>query len=96
MRKSNTTSLSEIIRDFIKINKLEDGIDSAKITEIWEDITGHYISKATTNIYVKQNKLFVTINSALLRNEILLIKSELIKRINQNIGREFINDIIVR
>lgn len=96
MLRSNTESLSEILKKFIRKNRLEDGIDSSRISKIWEDVTGKYIAVATSNIEIKNRKLFVNINSSLLRNEILLIKSELIKRINEKIGRKFIDDIIVR
>lgn len=96
MRRTNTSHLSEILNEFIKTNKLEDGIDNARINGIWEDVTGTYIAKSTKNIYVKNNELFVSINSSIIRNEIILIKSELVKRMNKKIGREFIKNIIVR
>lgn len=95
MRRTNTAPLSEILRDFITKNKLEDGIDNVKINNIWEDVTGKYIANSTKNMYVHRNKLFVNIQSPILRNEIMIIKSELVKRINNKIGRKYIDEIII-
>jgi hypothetical protein len=96
MKHTNTTPISDLLRQFIKENKLENGIDNVRIKEIWSDITGVYISKATTQIYVSNQSLFVSVNSSILRNEIMLIKSQLVQKINEQLGRQYIKEIILR
>jgi hypothetical protein len=96
MRRTQTVSLAEAIKEYIRKNRLENGLDSAKIHDVWKDVTGLYISRATIDIKVEHKKLFVKLNSPLLRHEIILIKSELVKRINKIMGKEYITDIIVR
>jgi hypothetical protein len=96
MRRSGTVSIKDLIKLCIKQNNLEDGIDSVRIRKIWRNITGEYISKATTDMQIYNQSLIVHINSSILRSEIMLIRSELIKRINKEIGRDFISEIILR
>lgn len=96
MERVGAKSIKELIEQSIEKNNLNDGIDKVRVKKIWAQLTGEYIANSTSNIYVYDSKLFVSVNSSIIRNEILLIKSELKKRINKEIGRDFIKEIIVR
>jgi len=96
MRRSETEKLSDIIKKAVQINKLTDGIDKVRIKSLWREIAGHHIYKATTELYVSRSILYVSLNSSILRSELLLIRSELVKRINEELGRKFITSIVVR
>ena len=96
MRRSNTEPLSDLIKKAIKDNNLSDGIDKVRVKTIWKDVTGTYISNATTEIYVYSSKLFIKVSSSIIRSEIMLIRTELVKRINNELGREFITEIVIR
>ncbi len=96
MRRSNTESISDLIKKAIDENNLNDGLDKVRVKTIWKDVTGTYISNATTEINVYSSKLFVKISSSIIRSELMLIRSELVKRINKELGRDFITEIVVR
>ncbi|MDD2636789.1 MAG: DUF721 domain-containing protein [Bacteroidales bacterium] len=96
MRRSNTESISDLIKKAIADNNLNDGLDKVRIKTIWKDVTGTHIANATTEINVYSSKLFVKISSSIIRSELMLIRSELVKRINKELGREFITEIVVR
>lgn len=96
MRRSETVKLSELIKASIAENKLEDGLDKVRVKELWFEVAGSYAVKATKDVYVENQKLYVSLSSSIIRSEIMLIRSELVKRINQQIGRNFITEIIVR
>lgn len=96
MDRSEAKPLSEILQEFVQTNRLGYDIKKSRVPEVWKEVAGEYISNSTVQIYVSNNKLFVKIKSSLLRNEILLVKSELINRINEKLGKGFIEDIIVR
>jgi hypothetical protein len=96
MRRSETVKLSELIKKSIQANKLEDGIDRVRIKSLWLEVAGYHINKATTELKVSKSVLYVSMNSSILRSELLLIRSELVKRINKELGRTFISEIVVR
>jgi hypothetical protein len=51
---------------------------------------------ATKSIYVKDRKLFVKIHSSVMRNELTMIKPDIIRRLNETAGSEVIDDVIIR
>ena len=96
MRRSNTSSIKDIIKESINKDKLNDGLDKVKVLKLWQETAGKYAANATTNIYISDSRLYVSVNSSIIRNELLLIKSELRNRINIELGKTFINEIIIR
>ena len=70
MRKSNDQTLGEVIQDLIAQYKLEGKLNSIKIIDSWQDVVGEMISQHTKNLYVKNRILFVTLDSAALKNEL--------------------------
>lgn len=96
MKRSNTIGIKDLIKQAVETNRLNDGLDKVKVLKLWRNVAGEYTANATTDIYIADSKLFVKVNSSIIRSEILLIRSELRNRINKEIGRDFIREIVVR
>jgi hypothetical protein len=96
MRRSEISSIKDLLKQAVDENRLNDGLDKVKVKRIWAEVVGKFATNATTDIYVSGSKLFVQINSSIIRSELMLIKSDLIKMINKEIGRNFIKDLIIR
>jgi len=96
MRRSETVKLSELVKQSIEANNLQDGIDKVRIKSVWKVVAGFHISKATTELEIVNSTLYVSLNSSILRSEVMLIKSELVHKLNAEIGRKFISEIVVR
>ena len=96
MKRQGAINIKDLIKQSINENRLNDGLDKVRVKAMWEEVTGTYISNATTDIYIHTSKLFVSINSSIIRSELMMIRGELVNRINKNLGRRFINEIIIR
>ena len=59
-------------------------------------MVGDYMASLTREIYIKNRTLFVHIDSSVVRNELLLAKPMLIKRLNDENGGDIIDDIVIR
>lgn len=96
MRKSETVSISELVNALLKKYGAEDKIAEVRLIRAWEQIMGRGISKFTRNIYIKDRILFVSISSSVVKAEILMIKNDLIKKLNEQAGKELIDQIVIR
>ena len=96
MKRHNTQTLGDAIKDYIRALNLESKLKEVGIINHWEELLGQRIAKATTNLYVKDKKLFVQVNSSIIRSELLMIKTEIVKRLNTKAGSEVITELIVR
>ena len=96
MRKSQIQSISEIISAMMKNNGYEEKLAEVRIIRSWEEVLGKTVSRYTKNLYIKDRTLFVSLSSSIVRNEIMLMRDELIKRLNENAGKKVIDKIVLK
>ena len=96
MNRKNENSLKEVIDQLLKAYKLDDKLAERKLIASWESVMGVMIAKHTKDLYIKHKQLFVTLDSAALRNELLLAKTKIVKMLNDEVGSEVINDVILK
>ncbi|MDP1744336.1 MAG: DUF721 domain-containing protein [Bacteroidota bacterium] len=96
MSKHNEHSLKDAIQLLLKTYKLDDRLAERRLIGSWESVMGSMIAKHTTDIYIKHQQLFVTLDSAALRNELSLAKSKIVKMLNDEVGKSVINEVILR
>lgn len=95
MKRSNTQPLKEVIQEYLKALKMNQKLREVSLVSNWESMVGRTIAKATKDIYIKDKKLFVYLNSSVIRNELSLIKEPLVKRLNEEAKAEVIDDLIL-
>jgi predicted nucleic acid-binding Zn ribbon protein len=96
MRRSQTLNISEIMETLLKERGLDGKLAENRLLNSWEELLGKSVAKATKNLYIKNNTLFVAMNSSIVRNELMMIRDDLIKRLNEKAGRKIINSIVIR
>ena len=93
-RRGNVMPLKDAIDAFLRNLKLEEKFKETYLAAHWETIMGKDVNDRTAQIYLKEGTLFLEIDSAPLRNELLLTKSKLIKTFNKLQGEEVVKEII--
>ena len=95
MRKRNTESIGEVLRQFFEENTFfrQKFAESRAVTG-WSKLLGPTISSYTTNIYLRHGILYVHLSSSVLRSELLMAKDRLTEKLNQHAGMHVINEII--
>ncbi|MFP4620673.1 MAG: DUF721 domain-containing protein [Bacteroidales bacterium] len=96
MRRKNTQTLGEVIQRYLEALDVDDKLKEVRLIKSWESIVGKMISNKTTKLYIKDKKLFVYLNSSIARNELSMVKDDLVKRLNQQAGGEIIKDIVLK
>jgi predicted nucleic acid-binding Zn ribbon protein len=96
MRRSKTISIAEAVTDYIKELNLGGKLNEISVINSWEEIVGKAISSRTSKIYIKDNILYVHLNSSVVRNELLMLREVLKDKLNEKAGSKVINDIVLR
>jgi len=94
MRKRNTEHIGEVIRQFLKQKNLEKPLNEKKLVDAWPVILGNSIMNYTTKIYVKRKILYVSISSAVLRNDLFLTRQNIVQSLNNHVGTHVIDEIV--
>lgn len=96
MRKSNTQSLSSVLKSYVRENNLERKLNELDLIKSWESVMGKTVMRYTEKLYIQNNTLFVETTSPVVRNELLMMKEEIRVRLNEVAGEELIKQIIFR
>ncbi|WP_127024883.1 DUF721 domain-containing protein [Flagellimonas beolgyonensis] len=95
-RQNSHLPLSEALSEFIKENKLQKGMDKVDAREAWSNLMGNGVNNYTTAVELKNETLFVSLSSSVLREELSLGKTKIIAMINEELGRELVKKLVLR
>ena len=96
MRRSNTQSLAEVLRDYISDMKMERKLKEVDVVHSWESLLGKTITRYTRNIYLSKGILYVEITSPVVKNELVMMREEIRQRMNKQAKEEMITKIVFK
>ena len=89
-------SISEAIQQFLNKSHIKGSIQALEVENVWEQIMGSTIAKYTENIKIIDKTLFITTHVAPLKNELIFQKEKIKLRVNEALGKNIINDVIIK
>jgi predicted nucleic acid-binding Zn ribbon protein len=96
MRRSNTQSLSEVLRDYVKGTSIEKKLKEVDIVQSWEELLGKTIAHYTKNVSLKNRILYLEINSSVVKNELFMMREEIRRKLNEKAGEDLVERIIFK
>jgi len=96
MEKADIRKIRDVMQEFLRENKLDVKLRERGLIDTWEELMGKTISRATKKIYIKDGKLFVVISSSVIRNELHMLKQEIVRKLNEKAGEDIITELILR
>ena len=95
-RSSNESSISDVLKQFIVANKLENGMDKIDVEQAWKNLMGNGVNSYTQEVILKGSTLYVKLTSAVLREELSYGKDKIIKMINEELRKDVITAIVLK
>lgn len=96
MKRNDAQQIGDMIRRFFRQNGLESPLNEYRLVHAWNDVVGPVISRYTTNLYIKNQILYVHLSSSVLREELMMGRDMLVRNLNQQVGVQVIVNIIFR
>lgn len=96
MKEGKTKPIDELVAQVLRQMGLEQKFKEYEVRQIWPEVVGQMIASRTKSLEVREGKLFVTFTSAVVRNEIMMVKEGLTKALNDRVGAEVIQEIVIR
>ena len=94
IRFKQANSVKSIIQKMTSNKFFGDGLRKVFIKKIWLNMMGKNVSQYTENIYIKNNTLYLKINSSVLKQELSYGKDKIIDNFNTEIGSDEIKKIV--
>jgi hypothetical protein len=94
MGRTNDKSLKEAIEQMLQVYKIKRKYDETGIKASWPSLVGKSVANRTKEIYIHDKKLFLRIESSVIKNELILMRSQIIEKINNETKSLLVEDII--
>lgn len=96
MRNSSSKPISEIIRELIQQQNLKPGLDTAKVILAWPEVMGLNVAKETIKVSIHNRILYVSLRSAIVRSELMMLRSDIVAALNRKVGYSVIDNVVFR
>lgn len=96
MERRDTKRIDSLLRQFIRAHPLEEGLARYRLIKSWNELLGVTVARKTRSLHIRNRKLFVTLHSSVVRQELEMIKDTIVPRLNEAAGMDVIDEIILR
>lgn len=96
MEDKNQHKLGDLLKAMLKSYRLEDKYDQVDLEQNWENLMGTLISNHTKRLKIHNKKLFIELDSPVIRQELSYGKNLIIEKVNEFAGQELIKDVVLR
>ncbi|MFC0605455.1 DUF721 domain-containing protein [Winogradskyella pulchriflava] len=95
-RNNDNQPIEAILKEFVKTNNLQSGLDKVNVREAWVNLMGNGVNNYTTAIELKHETLYVQLSSSVLREELSYGNEKIVKMLNEAIGKEVVKKLVLR
>jgi len=94
MRKANDKSLKEAIEQMLQVYKIKKRYEETGVIAHWPELVGKSVANRTREIYIYDKKLFLRIESSVIKNELIMMRRQIIDKINEKAQEILVEDVI--
>lgn len=95
MKRQDTQSIESVLKQMFQDPQYAEKLGEARVLELWPEVTDEVTKRRTTQIYVKNRKLFVRVSSPALKSNLLMQVKALTATLNEKAGAEVIDSIVL-
>jgi predicted nucleic acid-binding Zn ribbon protein len=95
-RKSNSANMKTLIDKLIRSYGLESKMQELDVMSEWENIVGKMIARHTKDIQIRNKILYITLDSAPLKQELLMNRTRIIELVNEKSGKQLVQDVFIK
>jgi predicted nucleic acid-binding Zn ribbon protein len=94
MGRTNDKTLKEAIEQMLQVYKIKRRFDETGIITAWPQLVGKSVANRTKEIYIHNKKLFLRIESSVIKNELIMMRAQIIEKINNEAKVILVEEII--
>lgn len=95
MSRGEDINIKQAIDQLLDTYKIRKKFDETAVVAAWPEVMGTAIANRTQNVYVRDRRLYVKIESAVVKNELVLMRSQILARLNEHVGQVVVDDLVI-
>lgn len=95
MFRREVKSVADVLQQLLREEGLETPLQQKRLIDSWETVMGRIVARYTTEKFIQNQTLYVKIVNPALRQDLAMMRQQLAKRLNEQVGSFIISDIKV-
>lgn len=95
-RRTGDNSMKQALEAWMKELRIESKLSEKRLVGQWASLMGPTIANRTLEVNIQEGVLYVSLNSASLRQELMQSREKIIQLLNREAGAEVIKEIVLR
>lgn len=91
----NTQHIGQAIQKLLNSYHIKSKFDQANLVSSWERLVGKPVAKRTKKLYMRNQILFVELDSPAMKNDLSIHKIKIIEVFQKEFGTEVIKDLVI-
>ena len=93
MFRREVKSISDLLNKYLRAEGFEAPLLQKRVIDSWERVVGRTVASYTGEKFIKNQTLFVKIVNPALRQDLSMMRSQIVKRLNAEVGAMVIADL---
>ncbi|MDO4995202.1 MAG: DUF721 domain-containing protein [Bacteroidales bacterium] len=93
MRKSNAEPIGDLLLRYLREEGLETPLNQHRLINAWANVMGQGILQYTGERFIKGQTLYVQIRSSVLKQDLMMSRAMIVRRLNEHVKAQVITDI---
>jgi hypothetical protein len=92
-RNQKESTLSEVLGQFIEVNRLQAGMNQVNIKDAWFEVMGNGVKSYTKDVVLRGSTLYVSLTSSVLREELSHGRQKIIEMLNEHMRADVVKQL---
>lgn len=93
MRRTKAQHISDVLQVYLRAQGLETPLNQHRLIEAWPQVMGPAIARYTGKVFIQNQTLHVEILSGPLKQDLLMNRAALVRKLNEHVGAQVIAQI---
>jgi predicted nucleic acid-binding Zn ribbon protein len=93
MFRKKVQTLDDVINQFLRHEGLETPLLQRRLMDSWEKVAGKTVMRYTGEKFIRNQTLFVKILNPALRADLSMMRTELVRKLNAEVGSMVITEL---
>lgn len=95
MRNTTEKPIKSVIEDLMETYQIKGKMLEVGVINAWREVMGISVAKQTNQIYLRDGKLFIQLDSSVLKQELSYAKEKMKEVLNRKLKKNTIEEIIL-
>lgn len=96
MKRSNTQNIREVVDQILDQLQIKQKLKEVEAISAWKGMMGKTVARHLKEVVIHRRVMFVKLTSSIVRAELNMMRSAMVKAVNDKVGASVIDDMVIK